>query len=221
LNRAARPARVSLADTAYDAIRNLIVTLQVHPGQRLNEQILSEMTGIGRMPVRQAVQMLDAQGFLKVLPRKGILVPPDSLEDALTVLEARRVIEVEMARFAAQRANPAAIAAMEQILLAGQQALESEDFAAFMQQDRAFHERLTVAAGNPILYEMLNALHGRIARIWYLRSWRIENLRATQEAHTALLRAMAARDADGAADAMRGHIDGLRHILVDRSIPLA
>ncbi|WP_164125965.1 GntR family transcriptional regulator, partial [Stenotrophomonas maltophilia] len=67
--------------------------------------VICDLIGIGKTPVHQALQMLSAQGFVQIVPRKGIVITPDSLNDALTVLEARIVIETEMARFAAQRAD--------------------------------------------------------------------------------------------------------------------
>ncbi|QCI67023.1 GntR family transcriptional regulator [Phreatobacter stygius] len=212
------PERVSLKQAAYDEIKRLIVTLKLRPGERINEQVISDLIGIGKTPVHQALQMLSAQGFVEIVPRKGIIITPDSLNDALTVLEARIVIETEMARFAAQRADTTVVEALERILSGGRRALDAEDFDAFMRHDRMFHEKIAEAAGNAILLETLGALHARISRIWHLRSWKLDNLQKTQEEHTAVFRALAARNASGAADAMRLHIETLRQNIVDASI---
>jgi len=213
-----RPVRISLKQAAYDEIKRLIVTLKLRPGERINEQVVCDMIGIGKTPVHQALQMLSAQGFVQIVPRKGIVITPDSLNDALTVLEARIVIETEMARFAAQRADTTVVEALERILSGGRRALETEDFEAFMRHDRAFHEKIAEAAGNAILLETLGALHARISRIWHLRAWKVDNLQKTQDEHTAVFRALAARNAQGAADAMRSHIETLRQNIVDASI---
>lgn len=213
-----RKAKPSLKQIAYDEIRHLIVTLQLQPGERINEQMVSERIGIGKTPVHQALQMLSAQGFVQIIPRKGIRIMPDTLQDALTVLEARSVIEGELARFAAQRADPSVLDRMEQALARGREAIKPKDFEAFTHADRAFHELIAGAAGNAILSDMLGALYGRIARIWHVRAWKLENLTQTQEEHTDIFRALAAREPDAAADAMRAHIDTLRRNIVNARI---
>lgn len=210
--------RVSLKEAAYDEIRQLIVTLALKPGARINGQVISDMIGIGITPVHQALQMLSAQGFVEILPRKGVRITPHSLQDSLTVLEARLVIETELARFAALRADTDAVADLERVLVRSRRALDGEDFDAFMRDDRIFHERIAEAAGNTILRETLAALHARISRIWHVRPWKIDNLRATMEDHTAIFRSVAARNGDGAALAMRHHIEVLRQDIVDASI---
>ncbi len=218
LETAPKSRRISLKEKAYEEIRDLIVTLKLQPGERLNEQIISERIGIGRTPVRQALQMLDTQGFLRILPRKGVVIGSDSLDDALTVLEARLVVEAELANFAALRANAKVIERLERVLADGRRALAAEDFAEFMHADRNFHEAIAEAAGNPILHEMIHSLHARIARIWHLRNWNLTHLAITQSQHLAVLRAIAARDAQGATAAMQAHIRALWTDLVDASI---
>ncbi|MBR0725513.1 GntR family transcriptional regulator [Bradyrhizobium manausense] len=214
----ARKSKTSLKQAAYNEIRRLIVTLQFAPGERVNEQIVSERIGIGKTPVRQALQMLSTQGLVQIIPRKGIRIVPDTLHDALSVLEARSAIEGELARFAAQRADPKILDQIEQNLSSSRRALKQKDFEAFTRADRGFHEIVAIAAGNAILSETLNALHDRIARIWHLRTWKLDHLEKTQEEHTAVFRAIAARDADTAASAMRTHLDTLRKSIVDARI---
>ncbi|WP_027554187.1 GntR family transcriptional regulator [Bradyrhizobium sp. Cp5.3] len=207
-----------MKQAAYDEIRRLIVTLQLRPGERINEQIVSDRIGIGKTPVHQALQMLSAQGFVQIIPRKGIRIMPDTLHDALDVLEARSVIEGELARFAAHRSDTRIIDQIEQNLALGRRAIKQKDFEDFTQIDRSFHEIVAVAAGNIILSETLKALHDRIARIWHLRTWKLDHLQKTQEEHTTVFRAIAARDGDAAALAMRAHLDTLRKNIVDARI---
>ena len=205
----------SLRDAAYEKIKRMIVTLQLSPGERLNEQMVSDLIGIGRTPVHQALQLLDAQGFVKIIPRKGLIVQHDSLNDALTVLEARVVIEIELARMAAQRASPGAISDIEASLGSSRKSIEAKDFQAFMDSDWLFHNAIASAASNAILSEMFNELHARVERIWYLRPWKLENLKRTQEEHSAVFRAIANRKPEAAAEAMRAHLDTLRASIVD------
>ncbi|MCP3474089.1 GntR family transcriptional regulator [Bradyrhizobium sp. CCGUVB1N3] len=208
-------SKSSLRDAAYEKIKRMIVTLELSPGERLNEQTVSDLVGIGRTPVHQALQLLDAQGFVKIIPRKGLIVQHDSLNDALTVLEARVVIETELARMAAQRASPGAIGDLEASLGRSRKSMEAKDFQAFMDSDWLFHNAIASAASNAILSEMFSELHARVERIWYLRPWKLENLKRTHEEHSDVFRAIANRKPEAAAEAMRAHLDTLRASIVD------
>ena len=108
---------ISLEETAYLQLKELILTLQLRPGMFLNELSLSEMLGIGRMPIHQAVQRLKAECLVEVIPRKGLVIRPDSLKDMLSLLEARLAIEPNITALAAERATKEQIAAMKKIMM--------------------------------------------------------------------------------------------------------
>lgn len=200
----------SLKEVAYEAIKKLIVTHALKPGELMNEQMICERLDIGRTPVHQAIQLLHAQGFITIIPRKGLIISPDSLETALAVLEARQVLETRIAGLAAERATPALVEAMERALADGRDAIKRQAFEAFMTSDQAFHAAIGQAAANPILVEMINGLHERAARIWHVRAWKPEDLKKTQAEHSAIFRAIGERDGVAAAKAMEAHVDSLR-----------
>jgi DNA-binding GntR family transcriptional regulator len=93
----------SLTDQAYRRIEELIVTLRLQPGEVLSESALSAMLGIGRTPIREAIQRLAGEGLVTVLPRKGLLVSDINPRRQLLLLELRREIERLLARKAAVR----------------------------------------------------------------------------------------------------------------------
>src|SRR5436190_7611610 len=107
-----RPANERLSERAYEAIKERILSLDLRPGQFVNEQGLCTMIGMGRMPVHQAVHRLMADGLLDIMPRKGIIIGEDSLNDVLTGLEARSVVEPHITALAADRATPEQIEEM-------------------------------------------------------------------------------------------------------------
>src|SRR5262245_63563710 len=83
---------VSLSDAAYEAIKQRILSLALRPGLFVNEQTLSDMVGISRMPVHQAVQRLKADGLLDVIARKGIVIRMTSFKELLAIFEARSIL---------------------------------------------------------------------------------------------------------------------------------
>ena len=95
----------SAAETAYRRLRELVVTGVLAPGVVLNEQDLVDRLGIGRTPVREAIQRLAGQHVLTIFPRRGIAVSKLGLADIQAIFEARETIEAKLAALAASVAR--------------------------------------------------------------------------------------------------------------------
>jgi DNA-binding GntR family transcriptional regulator len=202
-------AQPSLNEIAYTAIKERILSLELRPGQFVNEQALCTMLGLGRMPVHQAVHRLMAEKLLDVLPRKGLVIRADSLNEVLALLEARCAVEPNIAALAAERAAADQVKAMRKLLSESRRLVDQRYRRQFMAFDRAFHQAVAEAAGNSILVDAQRPLHERSARIWAIRVWGPDGLRLTQREHEAVLDAIARRDPDGARSAMRAHLEAL------------
>ncbi|TMH07530.1 MAG: GntR family transcriptional regulator [Betaproteobacteria bacterium] len=102
----ARPAnKRRAADIAYDAIEQLIATLALEPGSPIVESELTERTGLGRTPVREALLRMISVGLIVQQPRRGLLVSHVNLADHLDVIQTRRVLDALIASCAARRAS--------------------------------------------------------------------------------------------------------------------
>ncbi|HYY38487.1 MAG TPA: GntR family transcriptional regulator, partial [Xanthobacteraceae bacterium] len=128
-----RRASERLSERAYEAIKERILSLDLRPGQFVNEQGLCAMVGMGRMPVHQAVHRLMTDGLLEIMPRKGIIIGTDSLNDVLTGLEARSVLEPHITALAADRARPEQIEAMERVLAQSRRIVDQRFRREFME----------------------------------------------------------------------------------------
>ena len=95
----------SLADRAYPAIRDLIVSVELGPGAVIDERALMEALGIGRTPVREALRRLAQEKLVEVYPRRGMFVTGVDVGDLALLTEVRAVLESEAARLAAVRAT--------------------------------------------------------------------------------------------------------------------
>src|SRR3954468_7376719 len=100
------PAETSLTDRAYGNLEALIVTLKLAPGSAVSEAELSKRLGIGRTPIREALQRLARERLVTILPRRGIIVSEINIRSQLRLLEVRREVERLVARSAARRATP-------------------------------------------------------------------------------------------------------------------
>ena len=201
---------LSLSDRAYAEIKQKILSLEFGPGEFLNEMGIASMLGLGRTPVHQAVHRLKADGLLEVIPRKGILVRPDSLNEVLALLEARLALEPGIAALAADRVTPEQVIGIRALLAQSGRITHQKHRQQFMAIDRAFHGLVAGGAGNPILAEAIRPMHERSTRIWHLQVWQADDLAVTQTEHEAILDAIARGDRSGAARAMQQHLASLR-----------
>ena len=206
-----KPPVGSLTEQAYEAIKEKIITLYFLPGQYLNEQAICELLQLGRTPVHQALQRLQVEGLVDIVPRKGVIIQPDSIGRILEILDARLVVETEIARKAAEMAEAGDIEALQAILdrhAAGDHGGGAID--AFVECDRAFHVRISEASRNQVLGDFARVLHERSTRSWYLHLWQTLDTVASDRQHRSILAAIRARDGEAAARAMREHLASLR-----------
>ena len=97
----------SLADKAFAAIRDMIVSLELPPGAVVHEAKLISELGVGRTPIREAVRMLEQAKLVEVYPRRGVFVTSVNISDLASLSEVREVLEADAARLAAERATEA------------------------------------------------------------------------------------------------------------------
>src|ERR1700761_8347327 len=136
----------TLTDRAYRLVEELIVTLALPPETILSEQSLAAKLGIGRTPIREALQRLARDGLVVILPRRGILVSQINLKTQMRLLEVRRELERLMARGAAERAAPEEIAKFAGIARDMRTASDQADDMTFMRLARALNELVSQAA---------------------------------------------------------------------------
>ncbi len=205
-----RENTLSLSDLAYQQIKQRILQLEFRPGQFLNESTICEMLDIGRTPVHQAVHRLMLEGLLEIVPRKGLLIRPDSMNEVLNLLEARWALEPNIAALAAERASPTHIKRLQKLLREALTINGGKDRTRHMEIDREFHHLIADAAGNPILADVIRPLHERSGRLWHLQLKIPDDIQQTEKEHEAILDAIVRGDKEAAARAMQAHLMSLR-----------
>ena len=201
----------SLAEQAYRVLEEQLVTLKLAPGELVSEKDLMDMAGIGRTPVREAIQRLSVEGLLQVLPRKGLMVTPLRRSDLSQIIEARRVLERLLVVKAAERATHDQRAALE--ILASHIEAADKDLEVFFRLDQHLNELLESACRNRFLVNALTAMHSQCRRLWYLHRGRM-NLPRSAQLHGGLARAVAGGDGAGAIRAL-DEIIAILEALVD------
>jgi DNA-binding GntR family transcriptional regulator len=195
----------SLAEKAYYAIRDRIVSLRLRPGAVINERALIEDLGIGRTPVREALRRLAQEQLVEVYPRRGMFVTTVEIRDLASLCEVRSVLESHAAGLAATRATEDDRLRLS-ALVDELDRHEQLDHPALMALDERIHRTIYAAAHNPFLAQTLEEYYVLALRIWHLALDQASGLEAAVRSHRPLLAAIVRGDADGAAKIMRRHV---------------
>ncbi|PZG31636.1 GntR family transcriptional regulator [Spongiactinospora gelatinilytica] len=220
----------SAQDAAYWWLKQHIARSPRHEGTFLSEAEVARETGTSRTPVREALLRLEAEGFLQIVPKKGVFVPPITDEEVRAVMQARELVE----DWCVRQVTPAGESLIGELesLLAEQERVIG-DPVAFIELDRAFHRAIVRRAGNPVLAEFYESLRDRQVRMGlHAVASEQDRARAVLDEHAAIVAALRTREARAAGDALHAHLastraalhlpdvagwSGLEHPVVDRS----
>ncbi|MEU0130072.1 GntR family transcriptional regulator [Streptomyces sp. NPDC006289] len=204
---AARPAdggRPSLRDHAYETLRRRIIEVELQPGERLVERDLAAELEVSRIPLREALRLLAADGLVVLVPHRGALVAPFTPADVRDLFDVRESLESLAARLAAERADEDGLARLAAGLDAARAATRAHDRAAIAAANAAFHTDIVELAANALLSAVMRPLWARMHRLFRLTA---ERDPAQQRAeHERMYEAIAARDADLAASLAHEHV---------------
>ena len=205
----------SLTELAYAHLEELIVTLKLEPGRVVSEGELSTLTGIGRTPIREALQRLAREKLVSILPRRGIIVTEINVGSQLKLLEVRRALERLIARSAARRATQAEREQFRELVRNFEKSAKANDDVAFMRTDREFNTLCSAAAHNEFAAGAMSLMHSLSRRFWYIHYKQAADMPATAKLHGDIARAIADGDEERAAKASDRLLDAIEKFTRD------
>lgn len=200
----------SLLDRAYNEIKYRIITCRYRPGEVLSEASISTELKIGRTPIHQAIHRLMMDDLISILPRKGVMVRPVSIDEAMEIIGVRMITECYCARLAAERADDSELQRLQEILDASEQPTQTRDVEKLMLLDREFHDTLARAARNKVLADTLRNLHERSLRFWFISLRDPDHHHRVLAQHRAIVEALKSRKPEEAERAMREHVNAFQ-----------
>jgi DNA-binding GntR family transcriptional regulator len=200
----------TLTDQAYTALEELIVTLQLAPGSAVSEQMLAERLGIGRTPIREALQRLARERLVTILPRRGVVVSAIDVAAQLRLLEVRRELERLVARGAARRASQAERERFAELARQFEKAARTGDDKTFMRIDREFNELCLAAVRNEFAAGAMGLMNSLSRRFWFHHYKQAADMPETAKLHADIARAIAAADEEAAGAALDRLLDNIQ-----------
>jgi DNA-binding GntR family transcriptional regulator len=201
-----------LGDKAYDLIRERIVTLQLLPGEQVDEALLEKGLSIGRTPIREALQRLTAEKLLDSVPGRGFYVRAVSIDDVKSLFEALTTMERFAVHLAAQRIQKAQIKRLSDLSDRHKAAMAKQDFLRVTALNSEFHHTIHEASHNTFIQNALKSFHHQAERLAYLtftkeahpEGMEVFNRKAIQD-HEALIECFSRGDGEKAVEAITAH----------------
>ena len=200
----------SLAEKAYQLLVHKIVRLELAPGEPLVEKQLIADLGVGRTPIREALQRLAAEGLVNHLPNRAMYVAEISATSVQHIYEFRMLIGGYCARLAALRASDGDLRDLQNVHDLLVQAIKDDDIDRHVELNRHFNQLLARAAQNIYLSEVIPRIFNLHLRLWFLISQRLGSwhdlARAHEEMTTGVIEGIAHSDPEMAELAVRVYV---------------
>lgn len=185
---------LSKSAQTYEHIRDMILTAQLLPGQRVNEDDLADMLSTSRTPVRDAMRRLSGDGLITIYPKRYAEVTVHTQEDARALGVIRMSQDILSGRLAIYNGSDAEFAQLRSLADACEEKAQSGDLCGRITADREFHLKITEIGKNPLLMQMQQEiyLHLHLLQIQYSADW--DDTEQRIDHHGAIIKALEARD---------------------------
>ena len=207
------PEVENLAERVYRDLREMAISFEIRPGERLNEIALAKHLGVSRTPLREALNRLCSEGFLTFSTNFGFFRKSLEVKEIFDLYEFRQKLEVAAVKLAVERATTDQLARIDEFLEQSSKEVASRSTLEMVALDEEFHEQLMRLSENS---EMLHSLKNINGRIRYVRWVDMDGRRtATQGEHKAIMKRLRDRDADGTAHLLSHHIGHRLDSIID------
>lgn len=205
-----------LRDVVFNTLRQGILKGELKPGERLMEIHLADQLGVSRTPIREAIRMLELEGLVKMIPRKGAQVSSISKEDLKDVLEVRKALDTLAISLACERIDEEGLERLKRAAVVFKNSVKTNDSTKIAEADVKFHDCIHYASGNKRLSSMVNNLAERLFR------YRLEYIKECEDRtqlineHDEIVRCIEQGDKEGAIKIIEQHIDNQENGIISQ-----
>lgn len=196
--------------SAYDILREKLINCEYRPGSMLNESQLSEELGFSRTPIREALSRISHEGFVRIIPKKGIYVTNISLGDVMQIFQVRLEIEPIALRMAGLNLPESELLNFRD-LFSG----EEPDVRVGFRLDTAMHLFIIENCGNHFIIEMMHKVFDENTRVIISSKQNQVKIHDARMEHLKVINYLLEKDIDRAQQAMREHVECCRKAAFD------
>jgi DNA-binding GntR family transcriptional regulator len=202
-------SNLSLGNQAYQEVKRIILERQIPPGGKLNEGDLAQALGISRTPIREAINRLEKEGLVKIVPQRGAYVVQFTEKDVFELFLIRENLEGLAAYLAATKMSDKDLAKLESFIEGFSEPFDEKEIRRYAREDFKFHQAIVQYSGAQRLISLVFTLHDYI-HIFRLTTLGVSGrMKISIEEHRKLLAAFREKNPEEAERRMREHI---RHV---------
>lgn len=201
-------ANFSLKAHTYDVLRAAIMEMDIYSEDvdlRLDERKLAEQLGISRTPIREALAKLEQEGFVEILPRKGVYVKPKTLDEVLEMIVVWAALESMAARLVTQIASDEQIGSLRTLGVMHSNDPTRADIAEYSEANIRFHQRILELSGCSLLKDTADGLLQHMFAVRRRAMREDDRVSRSVVDHMAIIEAIEQREGDVAAKLVRDH----------------
>ncbi len=196
-----KPIRQSAKESAFNQLQQWIIDGTMQPGEKLNDSEIARALGISRTPVRESLQLLEVQGFVKMYPGKATQVTEIDRESIHDLLPPLAVLQALSTELAINHLNNKVINLLEQTNKRFAEAIQLEDYFSALKIDEEFHEIIVDTAKNPYIHSIVTSLQAHVRRLFFHNS--IILTKKSIDEHTAIIELMKIGERAKASEVMK------------------
>ena len=196
-----KPARISAKESAFLQLQQWIIDGTLQPEEKLVDTELAKALNLSRTPIREALQLLEAQGFVEMFPGKATRVTNVHKEDLKNLLPPLAALQALAAELAVPNLDAELIDRLEEANKRFASAIESKDSFSTLRIDEEFHQIIVDASRNPYIHTMLDRLQSHVRRQFFHHTLVLTESSSTE--HEDIIHALKAQDAKKAARIMK------------------
>jgi DNA-binding GntR family transcriptional regulator len=201
-------ASASLRDQAYAKLKRAIADTDIYRSReevRLEEKELAEALGVSRTPVREAMTLLEQEGFLRTVPRRGVYILRKTKKEIVEMIHMWAALEGVAARLATQRASDDEIAALRHLFDAFRESTPAEHIGEYSEANIAFHQSLVELSKSPVLIDTIKNIFMHVRAIRRMTIAQSDRASRSIADHMGIIEALGRRDAELVERLVRQH----------------
>ena len=191
----------------YTKLKRDIIEYKYMPGEILNEVELAEEFGVSRTPIRTALQELERDSLLSIVPRYGAQVAAIDFRNVKALFEVTRQLDPYATRLAVKKITKAQLEELKAIILRLESLTATSNYQEAINEDEKFHEILFKACGNPWLLKTAETLHIHTERLWHFCNDYFDDMTMFTRTFRLIVTAIEEDDEDAAEKYAKEHID--------------
>lgn len=210
------PKAQNLPTSVYERLKIQIIDFTLKPGQKLQDRQLAIQLEVSRTPVREALNRLVQEGFVRQTPGQGYFVKEITIKEIEELYEVREALEVLAAKMAIQSINNSQIKKLSEILKRHKKLIQNGTSESSLLDEAEFHKTIALSSGNQTLYVIISNIFDKIATYRGIGTLTLQRTKIAYQQHEEIFISLKEKDSRKLKKIMRGHITEARRDAIER-----